>query len=40
MNIKENSGGIIIVEQLNHGIKISPSILFPDGKILTESSIT
>ena len=38
MDIEENPQGISFVEKLNKGMRIIPTIIFPDGEILAEPS--
>lgn len=40
VNISENVDAVEIVEELNNGYRSVPTILFPDGSILTEPSTT
>ncbi len=36
IDIEQNEEGRRIVEQLNHGYQSVPTIVFPDGSVLTE----
>jgi len=38
LDIEANPDGITFVKKLNNGMRIVPTIIFPDGNILTEPS--
>jgi glutaredoxin len=38
VDVEENTDGASFVKQLNHGMRIVPTIIFPDGEILAEPS--
>ena len=38
INIEENPEAVKFVEEVNHGYRSVPTIVFPDGTILTEPS--
>jgi glutaredoxin-like protein len=38
VDIEENMDGASFVKQLNNGMRIVPTIIFPDGEILAEPS--
>jgi mycoredoxin len=40
VDIDQDKSGRTIVEEINHGNRSVPTIVFPDGSILTEPSMT